>query len=146
MKIFSSAFDEGGHIPKKYSRLGGDVSPPLSFLDVPKEAKSLVLICHDPDAPRLGGWTHWLVWNISPETEGIPEGEPPKDAPLGLTDWGENRWGGPQPPSGTHRYIFYLYALDTEINLYDKSDRQQLLSAMQGHILDESKLTGLFSA
>lgn len=146
MKISSSAFDDGGYIPAKYSKRGGDISPPLSIAEVPVEAKSLALICHDPDAPTPGGFAHWVVWNIPPSTMEIFENSLPTGSVQGISDWKTNTWGGPQPPSGTHRYNFYLYALDTDLNLPANTDRGGLEAAMDGHIIETVKTTGLFSA
>lgn len=146
MKVSSSAFDDGGYIPAKYSKKGGNISPPLSIAEIPDGTKSLALICHDPDAPIEGGFTHWVVWNIAPETTEILENSIPAGSVQGLSDWKTNTWGGPQPPSGTHRYDFYLYALDTDLNLPANTDRGGLEAAMGGHIIDTSKITGLYSA
>lgn len=142
----STAFEDGGVLPVKYSRRGGDVSPPLTFSDVPESAESLALICHDPDAPRVEGWTHWVVWNVPANVSGFAENKIPADAVQGRTDYGENHWGGPQPPSGTHRYIFYLYALDSMLELPSSTTREQLEVAMNGHVFKMAMLTGLFSA
>lgn len=146
MKITSTAFGDGEYIPVKYSKNGGNISPPLSIAEIPDGTKSLALICHDPDAPIEGGFTHWVVWNIAPETTEILENSIPAGSVQGLSDWKTNTWGGPQPPSGTHRYDFYLYALDTDLNLPANTDRGGLEAAMGGHIIDTSKITGLYSA
>lgn len=146
MNISSTAFGNNGYIPAKYSRKGGDNSPPLQFSDVSSGVKSLALVCHDPDAPRAEGWTHWVVWNIAPNVAGFAEGVVSAGAVQGTIDWGETKWGGPQPPSGTHRYIFYLYALDTVLDLPASAKRQQLEQAMNGHVVDKATLTGLYSA
>lgn len=146
MIITSTSFSNGGTIPPKYSRQGGDISPPLTFSDMPTGVKGLALICHDPDAPRANGWTHWVVWNIAPTTLCFVDGGVPEYVVQGTTDWGETKWGGPQPPSGTHRYIFYLYALDTTLDLPVTTGRASLERAMQGHIVATATLTGLFSA
>ena len=127
-------------------RMSGDASPPLQLSDVPSGAKSLALICHDPDAPRENGFTHWVVWNIAPNVGEFAENAVPEGAVQGTADFGATGWGGPKPPSGTHRYIFYLYALDTVLDLPVSTMRPQLQQAMQGHIVDEAVLTGLFSA
>ncbi len=146
MNISSPAFNDNGFIPARYSRLGGNVSPPLIFEDVPPGVKSLVLVCHDPDAPRAQGWTHWVVWNIAPNAPGFKEGSVPDDVVQGTTDGGELAWSGPLPPSGTHRYIFYLYALDVVMELPVSTTRLELERAMQRHVVDNATLTGLFSA
>ena len=115
MKITSSAFQEGGNIPSKFSCDGADTSPPLQIADVPPEAKNLVLIVDDPDAPS-GLFTHWVVWNISPHTDNIGEGSAPKGV-QGTSDFGKSGYGGPCPPSGTHRYVFVVYALARPLRL-----------------------------
>lgn len=146
MKIISSAFEDNGNIPAKYSKLGGNISPPLRFIDVSQNAKSLVLVCHDPDAPIESGFTHWLVWNIKPETSEILEGDLPLDTMQGLNDWGTHSWGGPQPPSGIHRYIFYLYSIDINFDLPPDTMRTNLLQAIDGHVIDTAILTGVFGS
>ena len=110
MELKSSAFEAGGMIPKKYTCDGPDVSPPLSWSDIPAKAKSLALIADDPDAP-MGTWVHWVAWNIPPEARGLEEGVPKKDSlpngmKQGTTDFRSIGYGGPCPPSGTHRYFF----------------------------------------
>lgn len=146
MKITSSAFVDGGYIPAKYSKQGGNVSPPLGFVNVPTGAKSLAFVCHDPDAPVTGGFTHWVVWGIDPMITEITEGNLPAGAVQGTSDWKTHVWGGPQPPSGVHRYNFHLYALDTTLNLPVDTTRDLLEGAMEGHILDMATVTGLFGA
>ena len=113
MKITSSAFQEGGNIPSKFTCDGSDTSPPLQITGVPSEAKSLVLIADDPDAPG-GLFTHWLIWNIPPQTNSIAEGSAPKGV-LGANDFGKSGYRGPCPPPGIHRYSFKIFALDREL-------------------------------
>jgi Raf kinase inhibitor-like protein, YbhB/YbcL family len=115
MKITSSAFQEGGNIPSKFTCDGSDTSPPLQITGVPSKAKSLVLIADDPDAPS-GLFTHWLVWNIPPQTNSIAEGSAPKGV-QGTNDFGKSGYRGPCPPPGTHRYSFKIFALDRELDL-----------------------------
>lgn len=146
MKISSPAFEHTSHIPKEHSYHGGNVSPPLVFSEVPKDAKSLALICHDPDAPRAQGYTHWVVWNIPPDTRNIEAGDLPQDITVGMSDFNTTVWGGPAPPSGTHRYNFYLYALVQMLELPVSTNREQLEMAIEGHIIDKATLTGMFSA
>jgi len=143
MKLFSSAFKDGGAIPSKYTCEGSNVSPPLSFSNIPKNAKSLALIVDDPDAP-MGTWVHWLVWNIPTNKTVIEENETLK-FPQGRNDFGELDYGGPCPPSGTHRYFFKLYALDITLNLNEGATKEQLESAMSGHIIEEAQLIGTYS-
>lgn len=143
MKITSSAFEHNGQIPSKYTCDGENVSPPLSISEVPEKTKSLVLISDDPDAPA-GTWVHWTLWNIDPATKEIPENSIPSGATQGVTSFGENAYGGPCPPSGTHRYFFKLYALDIELGLDSSAKVQDLEKEMQGHILDKVEMIGLY--
>ena len=146
MKITSPAFKENEEIPKKYSYSDENVSPPLTFDLVPDGTKSLALICHDPDAPIPGGFTHWVLWNIPADCKGIDEGQVVEGTKEGLTDWGKNTWGGPMPPSGTHHYEFYLYALDDILQIPANSNKTLLEKALGSHIIEKAKLTGLFTA
>jgi len=143
MKITSSAFQEGANIPAKFSCDGANTSPPLQIADVPPGAKSLALIVDDPDAPG-GLFTHWVVWNISPQTNGIAEGSPPKGV-HGKNDFGKSGYGGPCPPSGTHRYYFKIFALDRELDLPSAAKRSQLDAAMKGHVVAQGELVGRYS-
>lgn len=143
MKLISSAFKDGEYIPVKYSKRDGNISPPLELVDVPPDAKSLALICHDPDS--VNDFTHWLVWNIDPSVKRIEEGNITPGAVQGINSWGVHDWGGPQPPSGTHRYIFELYALNTILNLPSNSDRKNLEYIIDGNVLETATLTGLFN-
>ena len=143
MKITSSAFQEGGNIPSKFSCDGADTSPPLQISDIPSGAKSLVLIIDDPDAPS-GLFTHWAVWNISPQTSTITEGSTPKGV-QGTNDFGKSGYGGPCPPSGTHRYYFKIFALDRELDLPFGAKRGQLDAAMKSHVVAQGELMGRYS-
>ena len=142
MKITSSAFQEGGNIPSKFTCDGSDTSPPLQITDVPSEAKSLVLIADDPDAPS-GLFTHWLVWNIPPQTNSIAEGTAPKGV-HGTNDFGKSGYGGPCPPPGTHRYSFKIFALDRELDLSSAAKRSQVDAAMKGHVIAQGELIGRY--
>lgn len=144
MKITSSVFENNGKIPRKYTCQGEDVNPPLEFFDMPKGTKSLALIVDDPDAP-MGTWVHWVVWNIKPETREIKEDEVPEGAKQGLNDFRKHEYGGPCPPSGTHRYFFKLYALDTTLNISENSKKSDLENAMKGHILEKAEIVGLYA-
>ena len=144
MIIASEAFQNNDFIPGKYTCDGTDINPSLRFADIPADTASLALIVDDPDA-TAGDWTHWLVWNIDPKTTAIAENSSPKGATAGLTDFGANKWGGPCPSSGLHHYAFKLYALNTILDIPASSTKAELLSAMQGHIIAEAKLTGLYS-
>jgi Raf kinase inhibitor-like YbhB/YbcL family protein len=143
MKITSSAFQEGADIPSKFTCDGADTSPGLQIADVPSGAKSLALIIDDPDAPS-GLFTHWIVWNISPQTSAIEEGSAPKGV-QGTNDFAKSGYGGPCPPSGTHRYYFKIFALDRELDLPAGTKRSQVDAAMKGHILAESQLMGRYA-
>jgi hypothetical protein len=149
LDIRSSAFEEGELIPIKYTCDGEDVSPPLSWTQPPKEAKSMVLICDDPDAP-MGTWVHWVLFGLSPDTLELAEGiSHEKDvlggAKQGLNDFRKYGYGGPCPPGGTHRYFFKLYAVDTHVSLNAGATKNEVLNAIKGHILAEGQLMGRYS-
>jgi Raf kinase inhibitor-like YbhB/YbcL family protein len=144
MKIVSPAFTEGGTIPEKFSKNGENVSPHLRITGAPAEAKSLALIVDDPDAP-VGLFTHWLVWNIDPKTAEVAEGSAPSGAMEGRNDFGEVGYGGPQPPSGTHRYYFRVYALDRTLDLKPGAKRREVDSAIKGHVIGQGELMGRYS-
>jgi Raf kinase inhibitor-like YbhB/YbcL family protein len=143
IKITSSAFQEGGNIPSKSTCDGSDTSPPLQITGIPSEAKSLVLIADDPDAPG-GLFTHWLVWNIPPQTNSIAEGSAPKGV-HGTNDFGKPDYKGPCPPPGTHRYSFKIFALDRELDLRGGAKRSQLDAAMKGHVIAQGELVGRYA-
>jgi hypothetical protein len=143
MKITSSAFQQSANIPSKFSCDGPNTSPPLQISDVPSQAKGLVLIVDDPDAPS-GLFTHWAVWNISAQTSTIAEGSTPKGV-QGKNDFGKSGYGGPCPPSGTHRYYFKVFALDRELDLPVGAKRSQLDAAMKGHVIAHGELMGRYS-
>jgi Raf kinase inhibitor-like YbhB/YbcL family protein len=144
MKISSSAFQEGGNIPSKFTCDGGDASPPLHLDGAPAEAKSLVLIVDDPDAPS-GLFTHWIVWNIEAKTTDISESAAPAGGVQGTNDFGKSAYGGPCPPSGTHRYYFKIFALDRTLDLKPGAKRRELDGAMRGHVIAQSELMGRYS-
>ena len=144
MKIESLAFQHKGRIPSKYTCGGENMNPPLTFLDIPKEAKSLALIMDDPDAP-MGTWVHWTIWNIDPKISKISENSSPKNAIEGMTSFGNTGYGGPCPPSKTHRYFFKLYALDTKIELPSSANKAKLEETIEKHILSKTELMGLYS-
>jgi Raf kinase inhibitor-like YbhB/YbcL family protein len=143
MKLSSQAFENGASIPLEYTCDGADVSPLLTFSDVLENAESLALIMDDPDAP-MGTWVHWLIWNIPQNTTVISKGEK-ITFPQGKNDFGNLYYGGPCPPSGTHRYYFKLYALDTMLDLTAGATKKQLEDTMKGHILEEVQLMGIYS-
>jgi len=149
IKVSSTAFAEGEMIPKKYTADGPDVSPPLAFDGIPEAAKSISLICDDPDAPA-GTWVHWVLFNLPPDTRSLPEGIAPQKeredkSRHGANDFGKIGYGGPAPPRGVHRYYFKVYALDRVLDLTPGATKAQLVRAMQGHILAEGQLMGRYT-
>jgi len=142
--ITSPAFKNNQFIPARYTCDGENISPPLSFGEIPAASQSLVLMVDDPDAPA-GTWNHWTVWNIDPSTTKIGENSLPTGVTEGLTSFGTIGYGGPCPPSGTHRYFFKLYALDTKLNLPQTTPKKELASALAGHLLGQAELIGLYS-
>lgn len=146
--ITSSAFIDGGMIPKECTCDGDDVSPALSWSGVPEGTKSLALICDDPDAP-MGTWVHWVLFNIPASVSGMPRAVT-ADKTLangtrhGINDFREYGYGGPCPPGGTHWYYFKIYALDTELSLAPGISKDGLLTAMQGHVMAEGRLMGRY--
>ncbi|MFH1848663.1 MAG: YbhB/YbcL family Raf kinase inhibitor-like protein [archaeon] len=141
LKISSPEFANNGNIPSKYACDGDGVSPPLEITGVPEGAKSLVLMVDDPDAPA-GTWGHWIVWDIPASTSAIGEGTAPGTE--GLNDFKKTSYGGPCPPSGTHRYFFRLYALDIGLGLPPAAKKNEVEAAMQGHIIAQAELVGLY--
>ena len=147
-KITSPAFEDGGLIPAKYTCDGADMSPPLQWDAAPEGTRSIALICDDPDAP-MGTWVHWVLFNLPAETKELTENIPadetlPNGAKQGTSDFGRIGYGGPCPSSGTHRYFFKIYALDTEIDLAAGAGKSQLLKAMKEHILGQGQLIGKY--
>ncbi len=146
-ELRSSAFVSGQPIPAKFTCDGKDVSPPLEWSAPPTGTRSLAIICDDPDAP-VGTWLHWVLYNLPAETRSLPEGAAanlPKGARDGKNSWGRAGYGGPCPPGGTHRYFFKLYAVDTALDLKPGATKEQLLKAMQDHILGQSEIRGLYT-
>ena len=141
LTIRSSAFEEGKLIPKKYTCDGQDINPVLTIEGTPKEAKTLVLALDDPDAPS-GTFDHWIVWNIPASTSKIAEDSVPGIE--GLNSARQQGYMGPCPPSGTHRYFFKVYALDSELNLSLNTRKKDVEKAMQGHVLAKGELMGLY--
>jgi Raf kinase inhibitor-like YbhB/YbcL family protein len=149
MQLTSTAFQAGAEIPSNFTSDGENVSPELSWKDAPKEAKSLALIVHDPDAPRTGGFTHWVFYNIPPRTGHIEERVPDDEQIVGVGTQGKNDAGkigymGPAPPSGVHRYFFRLFALDTSLDLKPGATHKDVSAAMKGHILAQAELMGTY--
>ena len=148
IKITSSAFEHEGLIPAKYTCDGADVSPPLQWDAVPEGTKSIALISDDPDAP-MGTWVHWVIFGLPADTRELAENIPsdkilPSGAKQGTSDFGRIGYGGPCPPSGTHRYFFKIYALDTELDLQAGARKGDLLRAMEGRILGQGQLIGKY--
>jgi hypothetical protein len=139
--IKSPAFEPNKLIPKKYSCDGNDINPPLNIENVPKDAKTLVLLMDDPDAPS-GTFDHWIVWNIPTSTKSISENSIPGKE--GLNSAKQQGYMGPCPPSGTHRYFFKVYSLDTELNLSASSRKKDVEKVMERHILAKGELIGLY--
>lgn len=144
MKITSPAFENNENIPSKYTCDGENASPPLEFSEIPENTKSLAFILDDPDAPVTGGFVHWVLWNISPETKSITEKSVPAEAVSGTNSSDKTGYIGPCPPSGTHHYQFKLYALDTALSLEPSATREDVEKAIEGHILDQALLVGLY--
>lgn len=142
LKITSTSFVNNGSIPAKYSCEGEEVNPPLLITNIPSGTKSLAIILHDPDAAMKGGFTHWVVWNIEPADNKIPENF--KGAEQGLNGAGQQGYKGMCPPSGTHHYHFRVYALDAKLDLDKKTDKAALEKSMKGHVLAEGDLVGLY--
>lgn len=143
--ISSPAFTHGQPIPAHHALGGDNVSPELDITQVPTKAKVLVLIVDDPDAPS-GLWTHWLVWNLPVTTASMAEGKLPPEAREGTNSFGHVRYDGPMPPSGTHRYFFRLYALDSVLKLPTGSERDAVMAAMEGHIVGVAETFGTYQA
>ena len=147
MKITSSEFENGEMMPEKYGYTRENVNPPLKIEDVPEGAESLVLIMDDPDAMEPAGkvWDHWVVWNVDPGIEEIPEDWDMEGGQAGKTDYGETSYGGPNPPDGVHTYQFRVYALDTPLEFSDAPTKADLEEEMEGHVLDRAKLEGNYA-
>lgn len=148
----SPAFPEGGPIPIEYTCEGQDVSPPLAWRGIPEGTRSLVLIVDDPDAPDPKAprmtWVHWVVYNLAPDSTGLPARARPADLPAGavqgMNDWRHIGYGGPCPPIGRHRYFHKLYALDVQLKPLNQATKAAVEAAMQGHVLDQSVLIGTY--
>jgi Raf kinase inhibitor-like YbhB/YbcL family protein len=158
IELSSTAFDPGGPIPARYTEDGDDVSPPLAWSGVPEGTKELALICDDPDAPSPASpaptpWVHWVLYKVASDTQTLPEGLP-KTARLddrpgvlqGKNSWRTTGYRGPAPPrrSGTHRYVFKLYALDTQLSIEPDVDKTTLVSEMSGHVIGTGELIGTY--
>lgn len=146
MKLSSPEFDDGDQMPERFGYKKQNLSPPLKIQDVPEEAESLVLLMDDPDAVEPAGkvWDHWTVWKIPAGTSRIEEGSVPGDAKEGMNDYGDRGYGGPNPPDRTHTYRFRLYAIDTQIDLESEAMKDEVLEAIQGHVIETAELEGKF--
>lgn len=140
MKLTSPEFNNNTSIPKKFTCEGQDINPALIIEGAPAGTKALALIMDDPDAP-MGTWVHWVVYNISPVSRIEENSVPGKQC---VNNFRREAYGGPCPPSGTHRYFFKIYALDTQLDLAKGATKGALEQAMQGHILDKAELIGLY--
>jgi Raf kinase inhibitor-like YbhB/YbcL family protein len=141
--ISSPAFENNGNIPSRFTCQGLDINPPLVIKNIPPGTASMALVVDDPDAP-VGTWVHWVMWNISAKTGEIGENSVPAGSVQGRNDWQRNSYGGPCPPSGTHRYFFRLYALNSELHINPNATAGELRKAMKDRIIEESELVGLY--
>jgi len=152
LTLTSTSFAEGEEIPSRFTCEGEDVSPDLAWSHVPEGTKSLVLIVDDPDAPDPKAprmvWDHWLLYNLPPDSGGLPAAVKPRNLPAGtleaVNSWGRTGYGGPCPPIGRHRYFHVLYALDIRLPDMQEPGKDALLAAMQGHILGHTELVGTY--
>lgn len=150
MKLKSTAFAEGSEIPGKYTCEGSNISPPLAWKEAPPATKSFALIVDDPDAPDpkepVRTWVHWLLFNIPANVNSLEEGikKLPQGTQVGINDWKKDKFDGPCPPIGRHRYFYKLYALDTELELNERPTKPELEAAMKGHVLAKAELIGTY--
>jgi len=150
--LMSAAFVASGAIPALFTCEGRDISPALSWTGVPESAKSLVLIVDDPDAPDPAApkmtWVHWVLYNIPPSANGLPQGVSPKELPTdtlqGVSDFNRTGYGGPCPPVGRHRYFHKLYALDVVLPDLNKPRKQDVEKSTRGHIVEQAVLIGTY--
>src|SRR2546426_12804299 len=147
-KVTSTAFNEGQPIPKQYTCDGVNISPPLEWSGVPKTAKTIAIVCDDPDAPG-GTWVHWMLYNLPADNIGLVENLPATETLKaggfqGKNDFSKTGYGGPCPPSGTHRYFFKIYALDSELPLKAGATKEELMKAMEGHIVLQGQLVATY--
>ena len=145
MEIKTASFQQGGAIPRKYTGEGDDISPELAWSGLPEGTRELALVCHDPDAPYLNGWVHWVVYKIPAASNGIPEGGA-EGYLEGVTDFGRTGYGGPMPPvgHGPHHYFFWLYALDASLEAASGLTRAELLKKIEGHVIKQVRLLGTY--
>lgn len=146
LEIRSNSFDHGGRIPGRHSNENDDLAPALSWTGVPGEADELVLVCHDPDAPLTHGFTHWVVYNIPADSDGLDEGQNTAFT-QGATDFGGTGYGGPLPPEGhgDHHYFFHLYAIDGPLEADEGLSRLEVLDRIDGRIIEQARVVGVYS-
>ena len=145
LKLKSPAFDGHGRIPEKHTGDGEDVSPPLEWTGVPEGTKAFAIVCHDPDAPLVDGFTHWVAYGIPGDANGLDEGG---DAVVnGVNSMGEEGYTGPAPPPGhgTHHYYFWVYALDDDLDLAPGLDRRALLEQIEDHVIEQARVIGTYA-
>ncbi len=149
MRLTSKAFHDGDEIPMKYTVEGLDISPPLTWSGIPAGTHSLALIVEDPDAPDPAApatvpWVHWVVSDLPPHLDGLPEDvRSLRHGHIGVNDWQNSAWNGPSPPKGTHRYVFRLFAVDRTLDL-DRPSKRELEFAMKGHVIADATLMGTY--
>jgi len=144
ISLTSPAYQDGAMIPVEFTADGKDIHPPYRISALPDGTRSLALIMDDPDAP-MGTWVHWVVWNLPAEEGELPAGQLPDGAVEGTNSWGRPGYGGPSPPSGTHRYFLRLFALDCRLDLPSSTDAEGLRRAIEGHVLATARLMGRYS-
>lgn len=151
IKLTSSAFSEGQPIPRAYTCDGVNISPPLEWSGVPKTARTIAIVCDDPDAPDApgGAWVHWVLYNLPADNIGLVENLPATESLKaggfqGTNEFGKIGYGGPCPPSGTHRYFFHVYALDSDLPLKAGATKAELMKAIEGHTLLQGQLMGTY--
>lgn len=147
MQLSSPAFSNGSEIPRKYTSDGPNVSPPLTWSEIPAGTRSLALVVDDPDAPDPAAptrvWVHWVLVDVPPDSSGVDEGIARPPGKVGMNDWKHSKWEGPSPPIGRHRYFFKLYALDRELGL-EHPTKGDVEKAIRGHVLAEAELVGTY--
>lgn len=148
MEVTSSAFEYNGHIPAEYTCDGENITPPLSIRNVPRNAQSLVCIVEDPDVPSSiredNLWVHWVVFDIEPEDQELQEGETFSSGVESITTYDKPGYGGPCPPDREHRYFFKVWALDAKLDLDEDATRNDILQALEGHIIEYAELVGRY--
>ena len=145
LKLASSAFDGHSRMPDKHTSNGEDVAPSLEWKGVPEGTKAFAVVVHDPDAPLVDGFTHWVAYNIPGDAEGLPEGG--GDATEGANSFGNTGYNGPAPPPGhgPHHYYFWVYALDEDLDLEPGLERRALLEQIEDHVIEQARLVGTYS-